>query len=215
MAERGVVVQHDSRQWRIVLQLVQRALVERCRRDVERWHGSFGDHSFDALFNGVTGHTPPEPAQQQITLGALVEKFKVDPARANRRDITAASYEFTFRMLREVVGDTTPVRRITRADCRRVRDLLLALPPNATKRFPKLTLGQAAEHTKAHGLSPLNIQTAQKHMSQMAALFNWATGEEYTERSPGKGLTIASAGPKGKARRPYAHAKGWMLSARG
>jgi integrase len=202
LAEHDIEVDPASRQYRLVLQLTQRALIESIRREQARYSGSYNDRAFDRIFSGITAASPPDE-QASITLGALIEKFKADPSRADRRDITAASYEFTFKMLREVIGESTLARRITRADCRKVRDLLTALPPNSTKRFPKLSLLEAADHAKAHGLAPLNVQTQQTHMSHMAVLFKYAFAEDYTESNPADGLTVASGAPKKTARRPY------------
>jgi integrase len=202
LAERGIVVDATTRQYRVVLELTQRALLERTQRDRVRYQGACTNQAFDPLFNGITSHTAPQ-AEPSITLDALIKRFKADPGRADRRDMTASSYEFTFRMLGEVIGSDTLVRRITRDDCRRVRDLLMSLPPNASKRFPKMTLLRAAEHAKASGLAPLNTQTQQKHLSHMAVLFKYAVAEDYMGSNLAAGLTVASGGPKKKARRPY------------
>jgi hypothetical protein len=201
LAARDIIVEGGTRHYRLVLDLTQRALTESTRRERERYRGVYAGNSFDHLFNGIDAYSVPQ-AERMITLDSLIERFKADPGRAGRRNKTLASYEFTFRMLREVIGTGTPVRRITREVCRRLRDLLTALPPNATKRFPKMTLAQAAEHAKAHGLPPLNDKTAQKHLAQTSALFRWAVAEEFMPSNPAERLTVASGGPKRKARRP-------------
>jgi integrase len=202
LTEKNIIADGPTRQYRLVLDITQRALLESTRRDRQRYQGVYTDHSFDPLFSGIGAYAAPQ-AEQSITLDDLIERFKADPGRADRRNKTFASYEFTFRMLREVIGRGTAVRRITREDCRRVRDLLTTLPPNATKRFPKMTLAQAAEHARTHALPPLNAKTAQKHLAQISALFRWAVAEEFMPTHPAERLTVASTGPKRKARRPY------------
>jgi hypothetical protein len=49
--------------------------------------------------------------------------------------------------------------------------LLTTLPPNATKRFPKLTLQQAAAKGKAEGLKPVSASVANTHLNKLTALF--------------------------------------------
>ncbi|HUC64779.1 MAG TPA: site-specific integrase [Stellaceae bacterium] len=203
LAAHGIILDPSSRQYRLVLELTQRALLENARRDRERYQGAYADQAFDPFFNGITEHAAPE-VEPSITLENLMDRFKADPGRADRRKMTVASYQFTFRMLREVIGERTPVRRISREDCRRLRDMLTALPPNATKRFPNMTLAQVADHAKTNGLAPLNVQTQQKHLAQTSALFRWAVAEEFMASNPAERLTVAGTGPKTKARRrPY------------
>ena len=49
-------------------------------------------------------------------------------------------YQALFRVLCEVWGDDKPIHEVTRAGCRAVWDLFGSLPPNSTKRRPRLTL---------------------------------------------------------------------------
>jgi hypothetical protein len=200
LTQRNIEVNGASRQWQLVLQLTRRTLVESYRRDRERCRGSYADQSFDPLFQGVMAHAAPASTQQSFTLGALIDRFTNDPGRRGRRDMTAKSYAFTFKILMEVIGESASVRQITRAEARRVQDLLAALPPNATKRFPQLTLTQAAEHAKAIGLAPVHAQTASRHLIQMGVLFNWAVQEDFMAMNPGEGLKIAKAGSRQKTK---------------
>lgn len=83
-----------------------------------------------------------------------------------------------------VPGDHKPIREVTRADCRAVRDLLSSLPPNSAKRSPRLTLAQAAEPAKREGIAPLSTGTVNSYMSKLSTLMRWATREEFVDRNP-------------------------------
>jgi hypothetical protein len=85
--------------------LTQRALVESDRRDQEQYLGSLADQTFDPLFQGVTAHALRGSPQSSLALGTLIDPFKDDPGRRDRRDMTVKSYEFTFKILKEVIGE--------------------------------------------------------------------------------------------------------------
>jgi hypothetical protein len=79
------------------------------------------------------------------TLNELIAAFEADPGRGSRTGKTNVDYAMVFLALREVIGASTPVTRITREQAKSVRDLFRRLPPNATKRFPGKTLLQASD----------------------------------------------------------------------
>lgn len=126
----------------------------------------------------------------------LIDAFKKEAARRGRTIKTELDYAMVFRILEEVIGSETFIQEISREHCRQVQNLLDHLPPNATKRFPSLTLTQAAERAKKDGLPTLEPATINSHLHKVSALFNWAVKEERMERNPARGL----AGPEGKHR---------------
>lgn len=123
-----------------------------------------------------------------MTLRELIERFEGDRARSTLTETTRDGYRIVFRALGEVLGETKPVREITREDCRRVAGIICSLPPNATKRLPGLSLEQAVAAAKERGLPPLHVKTATKYVNNLSALFNWAEYEEYVERNPARRL---------------------------
>jgi hypothetical protein len=94
LAARDISVEGAPRQYRLVLELTRRALVESARREQERCRGVYDDRAFDSLFNGVSSLSPGQ-AERSITLANLIERFKADPGRADRRNKTVASYELS------------------------------------------------------------------------------------------------------------------------
>jgi len=108
-----------------------------------------------------------------------------------------------FAALREVIGSEAVLSEITREDARRVQALFLALPPNATKRYPGRTLMQASALAAKEHLPPLRTKTVNEHVSKTATLFGWAVREGWIERNPATGLAI-KAGSDARDREPFA-----------
>ena len=102
----------------------------------------------------------------------------------------------TFRVMREVIGGDKPVGDITRDDCRRVRDLFRRLPPNATKRFPRLSLSAAADQAERDGLPTLNARTVNANITRVSAIFNWAIQEGHMEKNPAGKLSVREDGAR-------------------
>src|SRR5262249_13602019 len=88
---------------------------------------------------------------------------------------------------------------IVRADCRKVRDLLLRLPTNATKRFPKLTLQKIATIADQGGLDRLHPTTVHNYLNWLTAIFNWADQEEHADRNPAAALGVRSSASERKS----------------
>jgi integrase len=81
--------------------------------------------------------------------------------------------------------------------------VLVALPPNATKLFPRLPLEKIAQRAKAEGLPSLNAVTINNHLNNLSALFRWAIKEEHLDRNPAMGLRVAEPVAKRDRRRPF------------
>lgn len=110
----------------------------------------------------------------------------------------------TSRALRELLGPDRPVADITRQDCRRVQDILTALPPNASKRFRILTLEEAAARAKAEGLPTLHPASVNCYPQNLSALFRWAVQERHIEHNPAAGLSVpVTKGHKKTRKEPF------------
>lgn len=176
--------------------LLRRALIVGNRRDLLELTGKPIPDD-DPLFSLASDR--PLPRTRGKTLDGLIKAFENDPGRAGKSTKTTLEYSMVFRALREVIGPDRDVRDITRDDCRQVRDLFVALPPNATKRFPKLTLRQAAKRAADKALPRLNAKSVNNYINKVATLFNWAVREEFIDRNPAKGLGVEN--PNGAGRR--------------
>jgi integrase len=90
------------------------------------------------------------------------------------KESTDRKYGLLFRVMEEVLGPTLPVAAIGRAQCVEVLNFLRRLPPNATKRFPKLTLAEAVAKAEAEGLRGLAPNTFATYMQNLTAILRWA-----------------------------------------
>jgi len=120
----------------------------------------------------------------------LFDLFIANPARARTRK-TEMVYATLFDMASAVWGPEKPLRAIDREACRELLDLLRWLPSNPTKRFPKLSLVQAAQMAKASGLTnTLSPASVNGYLCKMRAILNFAVREELLDRNPARGLAV-------------------------
>ncbi len=201
LADHQARLEPGTKEYARMRRRVREAKLEALRRHRGRLQKAVARRS-DTLFLGDAGDrnstlAPPRPS---VTLHRLTDRYMTDPDRQGLADKTKDGYRVIFRALEELLGPNKPVREITRDDCRRVRDVLTHLPPNATKRFPGKTLEAAAAIGRQNGLPPLKPQAANSYLNNLSALFRWAVREEYVDRNPAEGLRVGGdkSGQKGK-----------------
>jgi integrase len=190
----------SSAYWEFVEQ-VRRAELERVRRSIEEYQGNPREPKFDRLFADIDASKPPSSGG--LTLRELIERYQNDPGRRGLSEKSRMAYRTVFRALRELLGENKRAREITREDCRRVREVLCSLPPNATKRLPGLTLEQAAAAAKERGWPALHHKTANNYLNYLSALFNWAVKEGHVEKNNAVGLQVAAQQRQTKSRLPF------------
>ncbi|EKY29642.1 hypothetical protein HMPREF0185_01117, partial [Brevundimonas diminuta 470-4] len=109
----------------------------------------------------LTSVAEPE-GSNGITLGDLYDAYMDDPTR-DWSPTTRMAYQTTKRLVVAILGADTPVRSITRSQCREMIEVLRWQPRNASKLFPKLSPVEIAARAKAEGRTDLinaaNINT--------------------------------------------------------
>ncbi|MEO5351262.1 MAG: tyrosine-type recombinase/integrase, partial [Magnetococcus sp. YQC-3] len=123
-----------------------------------------------------------------MTLGKLVDHYMADLDRRGASSKTKIGYRVIFGVLKELLGDDKPIKEINRQDCRRVRDVLSALPPNSPKRFQGMKMVDVAAKAKEEGIPGRSPGTLRSYLINLTALFNYAVQEEYMASNPAKGL---------------------------
>jgi integrase len=108
-----------------------------------------------------------------------------------------------FGILKAIVGSDRLVQDITRADLRKVRDVLTKLPPNASKRFPDLSPEDAAARAEKKCLEPLTVTTANTYLSNYAAVFRYAMLEHGLATNPAEDLRLRGKRARNPKRRTY------------
>nr|WP_315052573.1 DUF6538 domain-containing protein [uncultured Brevundimonas sp.] len=138
-----------------------------------------------------------------ITLGDLYDAYMNDPTR-DWSPTTRMAYQTTKRIVLSILGRDTPVRRITRSQCREMIEVLRWQPRNASKLFPKLSPVEIAERSKAEGrtdlINPANINT---YLNKLGGVLNWAVKEEMLDRNPAQGLRVPDPTARRDKRLPF------------
>jgi integrase len=137
------------------------------------------------------------PDDDNITLADLVRRFFADEKRACLDPATRRNYTVTVEIMKEILGDNTPVRAIRRDDLRRVQQVIRHLPARAKdiERFQGMTYAQIAEVAKAareagEVLPALKSGTRNKYIRNLGTIFQYAEDERKIDANPALGLTI-------------------------
>lgn len=125
-----------------------------------------------------------------VTLSDAWQRYLSDPA-SSRSEKSALAYTTVRNLVVALIGADTQMDRVDRQDCRRVLEILRALPRNYEKRWGEITPGAAATRAKREGIDPMSISNANGYMQKFSSLFNWAVKEELVARNPCRGLRIA------------------------
>ncbi|WP_242077101.1 site-specific integrase [Brevundimonas diminuta] len=129
----------------------------------------------------------------------LIAAFRAERVARHGEESTDRKYAHIFTALEEVLGADKAIRSITRADIRKVRALLQRVPKFATRRYPGLTLSEAADRADEDGGERIAPTTVNTYLQNLAAVFNWAVGEELVDRNPAQAMAL-SATPNVKRR---------------
>jgi integrase len=99
-------------EWRMMFELVRRAMVEHEKRQQERFAGRTVAVSFDPVFASVGAMSPPPAPVKPLDFDALLEGWKVERRPPEK---TVADFKRALSRLAAHVGHTDP-RRVTKAE---------------------------------------------------------------------------------------------------
>jgi integrase len=204
MREHGVDFAKGTASYNLLSSLVGRAMAEATHRAVDRATGNHSGRAHDLAFNGVGADTPEPAAPDTVTLAGLVERFLADPSRS--AGVKANNdYRVVLRYLSEFTPATTPVRKVTRDHAKAVRELLMRLPANVSKRkeLRGMRPRRAAAKAERLGIPAMSVATINAYVGKMSALFKWAVREGLADRNVAEGLAIAVETHARDARRPF------------
>jgi len=182
---------------------LMRGLIESLKIERARLTGDYTYRPADPLFReSVTSF--PTGSGRDMTFGQLIDTYQ-----AEKEDTwalkTRLDYQGRLGTLREIVGGNRKLATIDRAMCREVREVVIALPPNHTKldETKDLSAPKAAEYAKIKRLPGLKPKTANTYLNLLSAMLRWAVREEYVDRNPAEGLSIADDVAKRDKRQPF------------
>ena len=113
-------------------------------------------------------------------------------------------YGNLFTVVSGVWGADKPLKSINREACRDLLETLRWLPSNPAKRFPTLTIIEAARMAKARRLtSILSPGSVNGYMNKLRSLLNFAVNEGWIERNPAKGLRVIDPVRRRDKRSPF------------
>jgi integrase len=163
-----------------------------------------GDHG--GIVRATTTSVEVEAAPG-IRLGELYDAYMGDPTR-DWSPTTRVAYQTTRRVVLAILGEHTPARSITRAQCRDMIEVLRWQPRNASKLYPGLTPMEIAEKAKAGGRTDLiNAANLNTYLNKLGGVFNWAVKEEMIDRNPVQGLRVPDPILRRDKRLPFSPAQ--------
>ncbi|MFK0299976.1 DUF6538 domain-containing protein [Brevundimonas sp. NPDC090276] len=173
------------------------ALLKARVRLVELMERRLGGEVVEVAAPVMAAHAPPQPDGMKVA--ELIAAFKAERVARHGEESTERKYSHIFSALEEVLRPETSIRAVTRADIREVRNLLQRVPKFATRRYPGLTLAEAADRADEDGGERIAPTTVNTYLQNLAAVFNWAVGEDLLDRNPAQGMAL-SASPNVKRR---------------
>lgn len=147
---------------------------------------------------------PPKAAStaRSCTVEELITAYLADPTRS-RTPGTLKTYQTVFRAMRELLGPDTSVDSIHRMDCEGIRSVIMRLPKNATQRFPKLSLEDAAKVADAEKLERIGVAAVNNYLHNLSALFKWGVKNWRVVRNPAEGLALPDDRDQRDLRQPF------------
>lgn len=186
---RRVDVDRTSEQYRYLMELVRRRLAWDIASKIAEVEGE---------------PQPPEqivPAPELENSAGMTVAQMIASFRSEREfGETDKKYKRVFQVLTELVGPDKLIASISRSDCIQIREFLRRLPAHTSKKpqWRELTLRQIAASLSAED-EPMAGKTLGTHMSNLAAVFNWAKAAGHIAVNPASGLS-EKARPKVKRR---------------
>lgn len=139
------------------------------------------------------------PPVEPPSLTKLVEEFLDNPNKL-RTQKTKNSIRGSMQVVIEILGDATSPDEITEADCERVRDLIMQLPPNFRK-LPNLRdrpVEEMVRIAKAKGMPKLSPTGVNTYLKWLTTFLNWCQRKGKISRVPTSFSEISVADPERK-----------------
>ena len=141
----------------------------------------------EPLFREVFAHTEITPPRKSTSVGEMVERFLKCLTEAKRSGGTLRTYQVPCRLIKEVLGEKTPVASITKQQVGHLFGLLRKAPSNATKRYRGLSLERAiAMADKKGDARRLGAKTLENYYNNIVAIFHFAVEQEMIAKNPAK-----------------------------
>jgi hypothetical protein len=182
-------------------EFVRRGLLELDRRWLARLEDDHRQTFFDQLFN------PARPPQ--VGFGELADQFlqlTEEEAAANRTSPKWVDKQTAnVALIREIIGDNTPVHTVDYDTCLRVRTMLARIPANRTKIYNGVSVEQAIQRAAIEDRPLLSPVTQQQYLAALREVLDLAAKKRLISVNPAEGLRPIKRDtiPAGEKRRPF------------
>jgi hypothetical protein len=187
LREHRIACPTDSQAYTTLRPLFLRARLENTRRTINRIEGgTVSVH--DPLFRDVFAHSvlPTNGAAVgAVTVGELLHRFEKAQKDVSRATVTQTTYKIPARIMREILGEETPLSDIGEAEIEKLCDVLTKLPKNAKQRYPGMTLQQAvAEADRRGDTQRLAPGALENYFSNIVTILNFAVQKRFISHNP-------------------------------
>lgn len=210
---RHLGIQKGSEDYNLILPLFRQAKAENLARLIDlilgnrpkRYDKDFSDlHAFTPLLPSPSSPAPvpaasPSSSHQTLAFGKFLDDF-MDYQREVHTETTPLAYAMPIRVLRETIGEETPLHSITRQDLEKACETLRRIPVNMVQRYRGLSIEKAIEAARrAKDTRTLGERTLSNYYILILAVFNYACDEGLIAQNPAKSRKLSEIfKPKGK-----------------
>ncbi|MTD98780.1 tyrosine-type recombinase/integrase [Paracoccus sp. YIM 132242] len=183
-------VDHGTPDWISLARHMMRAEIEALQRTLERDQGDYTGQPADPLVKPATG-----PRRETAKPGeSIMEIFEIF-ARENPRGVAKDRVDQCRRDIGtfiELVGASFPIAKISKAEVRDWKQLLVKYPVKATetKAFAGMNIQQIVKKNEEVGKPVIADRTVNRYLSSLSAFLSWAVNNGYLERNPIEGLML-------------------------
>jgi integrase len=181
----GRSINEPDLQYAAFAEWVRRGLLELDSRRLVRLRDQHGRAALDHLFH------PDAPAP--ATFGEIADQYlhyAVEEAQANGvNEKWVDKQRAQVALIREIVGDATPVSQVDFDSCRQVRSIVAGVPTNRHKIYPSLSLADALARAEAEGRGTLSPTTQQGYLSALRDILDLAAKKRFISINPAEGIT--------------------------
>ena len=165
-------------------ELVRRGLLEVDYRKLARLADDYSRRSFDPIFDPA--------ARSPATFSELSDQFleaEAEEAEANGTSQKSLDRQrANVSLLRQVVGNSTPVADLDYDACQEVRRLLARIPTNLTKTYKDVPLREAIDRAEKEGRDRLAPITQGQYLATLREMLDLALKKRLTSINPAVGI---------------------------
>ncbi|GBD47075.1 site-specific integrase [Methylopila sp. Yamaguchi] len=187
----GLTVKMDSPAFRRLSDLIGRGLRENALRQLKRLKADYSSNGSDEFYVSTKGDYD---LTQMIPVNVrnLIKKYN-EHRTDNVAPKTILKRRSQIELIEELIGPDTLVANISRDNVRQFRNTLSTLPPNARKRFPAMSLKEAAALARTQSMMPMSAVSANIYLSALSHLLEFAVEERLIGSNPATNIRIKDA----------------------